>query len=260
MKATLWIGCILLILLGCTSLCMANETIGNETEVIVENISETITNDTNVTEIVDEAVIIPAQVVNESEQITSEVAQVQEVTPEITAEETPNTTVESETQVPVVSFIEQKKNELAAFVADTRMVALKAGKDAAISAFNDRAGQYANPDMPVFAYDITGKVLANSMDPNSVGTNQISVSSPEGIRYVQMMIDTAKNGGGFVEYTASNILDQGKLMKKMVYVSSVDGSWFIGSGIFLEDEAERESPSAEDLVSQETAENSTASA
>ena len=91
-----------------------------------------------------------------------------------------------------------------------------------------------------------GKVLANPMDLASVGTNQIGFSDSEGTRYVQMMIDAAKNGEGFVEFSASNILNQGKVMKKMVYVNSVDGSWFIGSGIFLDNDAEEKEASPDE--------------
>ena len=220
MKATFWIGCILFILLSCTGICMATDDIGNSTDVTIGNGTETLPNATmtgNVTE--------PGS----NETVPSE--PVESVPVNTSVNVTPETVSPAEN----VSPVELQKEKLVSFVQDARQIALKAGKDAAISAFNDRMGPYADPKMPVFAFDSAGNVLANPMDLASVGTNQIGASDSEGTRYVQMMIDTAKNGEGFVEFTASNILEKGKVMKKLVYVSSVDGSWFIGAGFYPED-------------------------
>ncbi|NLV26941.1 MAG: hypothetical protein GXY48_07240 [Methanomicrobiales archaeon] len=231
MKAHFRIVSIFFVLLYIIGSCMATDSVENETGIIdtVEqvpvNLSETI-------DLFNETTNNLTEIVSESEEIINE-TEVHE-------------TSESAVSEPEIFNAEKIRNELAAFVKDTRMIALKAGKDAAISAFNDRMGPYADPAMPVFAYDMEGKVLANPMDLASVGTNQIGFSDSEGTRYVQMMIDAAKNGEGFVEFSASNILNQGKVMKKMVYVNSVDGSWFIGSGIFLDNDAEEKEASPDE--------------
>lgn len=270
MKVTFWIGCILIVLLSGVSLCMAADGVENNTEAVVETIVEPVSNVTNVNETPNETNLSTTQNTTETEVVIPEAVPTVQVTAEPTAETTPEVAIVNETnvtpvevpQVAEVTSVDQIKKELETFVSDARMIALKAGKDAAISAFNDRMGPYADPKMSVFAYDINGNVLANPMDLNLVGRNQISSSDPEGTRYVQMMIDTAKNGGGFVEYLDSNILNQGKMMKKVVYVKSVDGSWFVGSGIFLEEEPEQKEntqPATSEIISQEIPVNSTAS-
>ncbi|MDD1724037.1 MAG: cache domain-containing protein [Methanospirillum sp.] len=171
---------------------------------------------------------------------------VSEATAEVPVESNVSVPAEPVSEAPVsvaepaenVSAADSAREELVSFVKDLQLIAQKSGKNAAISAFNDRAGQYADPKMSVFAYDYSGNLLADPMNLASIGTSQVSASDSQGMKYVQMMMNTAKTGEGFVEYTAPNLMEQNKVMKKLVYVVDVDGSWFVGSGVFMDDSDE----------------------
>ncbi len=123
---------------------------------------------------------------------------------------------------------------LVKFVNDARTFALNSGKTVALSTFNSPSGQFSNDKMYIFAYDNDGKALALPYDLGSVGKNMISATDSTGLRYIQQMVDVAKIPGvGFVKYQDANPLKQGVIMNKVSYVASVDGTYFIGAGVYM---------------------------
>ncbi|WP_319539959.1 cache domain-containing protein [uncultured Methanospirillum sp.] len=123
---------------------------------------------------------------------------------------------------------------LVKFVNDARTFALNSGKTTALATFNSPSSQFSNDKMYIFAYDTDGKALALPYDLGSVGKNMISATDSTGLRYVQQMVDVAKIPGvGFVKYQEINPLKQGTIMNKVSYVASVDGTYFIGAGVYM---------------------------
>lgn len=128
---------------------------------------------------------------------------------------------------------------LVKFVTDARTFAVGSGKAAAMSAFSNPVGGYVTDDMYIFAYDYDGKALCLPYNPGMVGFNQIALSDSTGFRYVQQMRDTAKRGVGFVRYQESDMMNKGQIAEKVSYVTDVDGTYWIGAGVFVREEEQK---------------------
>ncbi|MDO9522696.1 MAG: cache domain-containing protein [Methanocorpusculum sp.] len=126
--------------------------------------------------------------------------------------------------------------ELKSFVENAYVYATKVGKTAALAAFNDPDGEYIDGELYIFAYDMNGTVLALPHQPDLIGENRWYLQDTTGIKYIQRTVARANLGGGFVmslyENPANNFVSEMKLS----YVMAIDDTWFIGSGIYLEDQ------------------------
>ena len=121
---------------------------------------------------------------------------------------------------------------LVKFVTDARTYAVMNGKADALATFNDRTGGFVKDKMYIFAYDFDGKALALPYTPGMVGLNQIAQTDSKGLRYVQQMRDTAKQGVGFVKYQEADMMNKGTVSEKVSYVTNVDGTYWIGAGVY----------------------------
>ena len=126
--------------------------------------------------------------------------------------------------------------ELKAFVANAYVYANKMGKTAALSAFNDPKGEFIDGELYIFAYDMNGTVLALPHQPDLIGENRWYLQDTTGIKYMQRTVARANLGGGFVLYLYENPFDNFASELKLSYVMAVDDTWFIGAGIYLEDQ------------------------
>jgi len=213
MRSIFWIGCVLAVLVSLLVSGAIAESVNNSTVQAAGAL------DVNKT-------VVPTQeatsvnVTDKAVNATSEITKV-------------NTTNVSAVKVPAAE-VDLVNDTLVKFVNDARNYALTNGKSAALVSFNNPLGQFANDKMYIFAYDLDGKALALPYDQGSVGKNLISGTDSTGLRYIQQMVDLAKKPGvGFVEYQDANLLKQGAIMDKISYIASVDGTYFIGAGVFL---------------------------
>lgn len=227
MKSIFWIGCILAVLVsllasGAIATSMDNSTVPASPAVDVNMTAETepVMASENITENATEVQVVE----------TSPVAEIN-----ATVEGPANETTPAE--VAPVAEPDLVNDTLVKFVTDARTFAINSGKSAAIATFNNPSGGYVNKDMYIFAYDLTGKALALPYNAGAVGMNQIALTDSSGLRYVQQMVDTAKTGVGFVKYQEANLLNKGAIMEKVSYVTNVDGTYFIGAGVYLSKEA-----------------------
>ena len=126
--------------------------------------------------------------------------------------------------------------ELKDFVEKAYVYANKVGKNEAVAAFNDPKGEFIDGELYIFAYDMNGTVLAQPHQPDLIGENRWYLQDTTGIKYIQRGIARANLGGGFVmslyENPANNFVSELKLS----YVMAVDDTWFLASGIYLEDQ------------------------
>ncbi len=145
--------------------------------------------------------------------------------------------------------------ELKSFVENAYVYATKVGKTEALAAFNKQTGDFIDGELYIFAYDMNGTVLALPHQPDLIGENRWYLQDTTGIKYIQRMTARANLGGGFVlslyENPANNFVSQLKLS----YVMAIDDTWFIGSGIYLDDQPFSETwyidwQKREELVSQ----------
>ncbi len=119
------------------------------------------------------------------------------------------------------------------FVNDAKAYAVKNGRVAALSAFNNRSGRFITGDLYIFAYDYNGTTLAYPYRPDLIGTNRIDATDPLGKHHIREMASTAGNGGGDVWYFSENPYRQNATDLKVSFVTDVDGSYFIGAGSYL---------------------------
>ncbi|HOS21945.1 cache domain-containing protein [Methanothrix soehngenii] len=133
------------------------------------------------------------------------------------------------------SFDQGERDELVAFVNEALKYAQENGKEKALQAFNDPEGNFNRDGLYIFAYDYGGRNLALSHQPELVGTNRIDAQDPNGVYFIQQIIDVAKNGDGFTYYVYPDPSNNMTPELKLSYVMDVDGTWFLGSGIYSSD-------------------------
>ena len=260
MRSIFWIGCILVVLVSLLSSGAIAESVNISTveatvaqaENVTDGAVEAAANVTtalaeNVTDMAKEAVT--TVVVPGAENVTATAA----------VTETNETNVTTENPVAEPDLV---NDTLVKFVTDARTYAMNHGKNAALITFNDQTGGFVNDKMYLFAYDYDGKVLALPYNPGMVGLNQISLTDSKGYRYVQQMRDTAKRGVGFVTYQEADMMNKGIVSEKVSYVTDVDGTYWIGAGVYKSKEVKPAAVIAavKEIVSTVTDANATVSA
>ena len=135
------------------------------------------------------------------------------------------------------SFDQDEIDELIVYVDEALQFAQENGKEKALEVYNDPEGNFTRDERYIFAYDYDGQNLALPHQPELVGTNRIDAQDPNGVYFIQQVIDVAKMGNGSLYYIypdpSRNMADRLKLS----YVVDVDGTWFLGSGIYADNEA-----------------------
>jgi polar amino acid transport system substrate-binding protein len=130
------------------------------------------------------------------------------------------------------SFTERERDELVSFVEGALQFAKENGKQKSLAVFNNSIGNFTRNDRYIFVCDYEGRILAHPYQPKLVGTITIDDQDPNGVYFVQRFIDIAKTGKGFLYYVYSNSSSNMIPALKLTYVADVDGTWFLGSGIY----------------------------
>ena len=86
--------------------------------------------------------------------------------------------------------------------------------------------------MYIFAVDYNGTSLASIALPGRVGTSFYDAVDPTGQYYIRKEIDIARSGGGFIDLQFPNPSHRNAVELKHTYVHDVDGTYFVGSGIY----------------------------
>ena len=135
------------------------------------------------------------------------------------------------------SFDQDEIDELIVYVDEALQFAQENGKEKAPEVYNDPEGNFTRDERYIFAYDYDGQNLALPHQPELVGTNRIDAQDPNGVYFIQQVIDVAKMGNGSLYYIypdpSRNMADRLKLS----YVVDIDGTWFLGSGIYADNDA-----------------------
>ncbi|HSV50372.1 MAG TPA: cache domain-containing protein, partial [Candidatus Acidoferrales bacterium] len=122
--------------------------------------------------------------------------------------------------------------ELVAFVKTAYNYAQQNGKAAALGEFNQQTGQFIQDELYIFAYDLHGNTLALPFQPELIGTNRWNTTDPNGVAFVQQIVQTAQSGGGFVHYSYADPQDNFTVKTKVSYVMMAGQDWVIGAGIY----------------------------
>jgi signal transduction histidine kinase len=134
------------------------------------------------------------------------------------------------------SFDQKERDELVAYVNEAKQFAKENGKEDSLAVFNDLGGNFTRDGRYIFAYDHEGGTLALPYQPELIGTNRLDVQDPNGVYFLQQAIYTARLGNGFFYYIYSDPSRNMTQALKLSYVTNVDGTWFLGSGIYAKGE------------------------
>lgn len=152
--------------------------------------------------------------------------------------------------------VRQQESELAArehalvraSYMEARRTELKHYVDLAVSTIKPLLGQAGGQDRALsilqsldygrdgyfFVYDLQGRVLMHSRQPELIGQNLWELRDPQGRPTIQQLIGQAKAGGGYVEYSWRKP-SSSQLAPKLGYVVAVpEWGWMLGTGLYLD--------------------------
>ena len=130
------------------------------------------------------------------------------------------------------SFDPRERDDLMAYVNEALQFAGKNGMQKSLAVFNDPEGNFTRDGRYIFAYDYEGRTLSLPYQPDLIGTNRINVVDPNGVDFVRQAIDVARMGNGSLYYVYPDSSRNMTQALKLSYVADVDGTWFLGSGIY----------------------------
>jgi len=122
---------------------------------------------------------------------------------------------------------------LVSFVKEAAAYAKEHGREAALLEFNNPNGTFNKESLYVFAYDMNGTTLALPYQPGLLGTVRTGISDPNGVKFMDRMVEVARDGGGSLYYIYPNPEDQYREEFKLSTVIPVDNQWFVGAGVYL---------------------------
>ncbi|MPL71665.1 hypothetical protein SDC9_17442 [bioreactor metagenome] len=132
------------------------------------------------------------------------------------------------------SYVDWKeREELVRQVRGMDYLAIVEGVPAVTAMINDPAGAlHTQKGLYPFAIMEDGMVLAYSMDPSLVGTNQLSMSNSYGMSVTRDVISLSQNGGGLMySMVRDPVTDQEVYV--LIYVEPADDTTYFGSMLVL---------------------------
>ncbi|MCP1715673.1 signal transduction histidine kinase [Methanocalculus alkaliphilus] len=124
--------------------------------------------------------------------------------------------------------------DMVALVEDGAAYAEHEGTGAARAAISDPAGRFVTGDGHyLYAYQYDGTLVAHPHLPELIGSNLIDREDQYGMRMIESLATTARDGGGFVVFIWPNPEEGNRDELKIGYVMAVDDDWWLGSGVYL---------------------------
>lgn len=125
------------------------------------------------------------------------------------------------------------KEEAKALVEKCAAYIKEQGKEKAFAEINNPKGMFSNKDLYIFAYDFEGEVLAHGANQKLIGKNLIDMKDPDGVLVIKGLIAEAQKGEGWFKYKWTHPQTK-KVEGKEAFVKKIDGTLWIGSGIYRE--------------------------
>jgi cytochrome c len=113
------------------------------------------------------------------------------------------------------------QKEAKALVEKAAAFAKANGRDAALKEISLAKGQFDKGELYVFAYNMSGTIIAHPKNPKLIGKDLINVPDPDGKMFRKEIVDVAKTKGtGWVDYKYTNP-ETKKIEAKTTYVVKV---------------------------------------
>ncbi len=119
--------------------------------------------------------------------------------------------------------------DLTARVQEAVAFARANGKEKALAAFKDPAGQFARGEIYVFAEDDNGTALAEPFEPGLVGKDVRNITDRYGIPVIRKLEETAQYGIGYVSYDYPDIRNPAIIEPRLAVVADIDGTYYAGA-------------------------------
>jgi len=130
----------------------------------------------------------------------------------------------------VSAWANATRSEAQAQVAAAVSHVKKVGLEQAIKDFNS-APEWKVKGMNVIVNNMSGMVLASSLNERLVGKSTLELKDPSGKEFVKEFVSTAKKGEGWVDYQFINP-ETKKLEERSMFVRKVEsGEQFVGVAI-----------------------------
>lgn len=111
----------------------------------------------------------------------------------------------------------------------------KYGKEKTLAEINraatEKAGEFIDRDLYIFAYDFNGLVLAHGQNQKMIGKNLLDLQDADGRYLIQGLIATAKKGSGWYYYKWANPITK-MVDAKEAYVIKIDDGLWVGCGVY----------------------------
>lgn len=139
-------------------------------------------------------------------------------------------------EIPDNAGIKARKEKLVKFVQGAADFYKKEGKDKSFKEFSDPKGKFVDGELYLYVYDFKGVCAAHGADEKLVGKNLFDFEDADGFKLIQALISVAKDHEkGFQPFKWANPLTK-KDAPKIGYVEKLDETYFVGSGIYMENE------------------------
>lgn len=128
---------------------------------------------------------------------------------------------------------ETEKDKAIALVNEAAALITEKGIDAAKETLSKADGPFVKGELYVFAYDLTGIMVAHPKNPKLIGKNLLDVPDVDGKLFRKDIIALANDkGSGWVDYKYKNP-ESGKVEAKTTYVLKA-GTVVLCCGIYKE--------------------------
>ncbi len=126
------------------------------------------------------------------------------------------------------------REQLVCFVKEAVSFAKIYGKREAFREFKYKKGLYHRGELYIYAYDYKGHVVSHGENPSLIGKNLWNLKDPNGVLIIQEMVKKVRlRGKGWLEFYWFHPITR-KITKKVGYFERVDGSWWLGSGYYIQ--------------------------
>jgi cytochrome c len=124
------------------------------------------------------------------------------------------------------------KEDAQAIVEKAAAYATANSKDQLLAEVNKADGEFNKGELYVFVYDLNGTLIADPINKNLVGQNNVAKPDAEGKLFRKEFVETAKTkGSGWVDYKYLNPTS-GKVEPKISYVKK-QGDLVIIAGVYV---------------------------
>ncbi len=117
-----------------------------------------------------------------------------------------------------LTFASSEADEAKAMVEKAVAYHQANGKEKALKEFNTPGNQFVKGELYVFAYDLSGTIIAHPINQKLVGMNVLNTPDVDGKVYRKEIIELAKkDGNGWVDYKYKNPKSN-KIEQKTTYL------------------------------------------